>query len=175
MIIRGLATLAVVGGLSGMLWSAPPDAADAALPAMVAAAAEQEHGDREYVPLEEKIEMYIEQARAAIAELVREGRHEEAEQLKKEAQGRIDGARELRQGILDAKRRIEELHAAGRHEEAEEMQREGMRRLAELREEGRPEHLAVIEEFEMQRHLAEVREKIEQLHQVGRHASGLLG
>jgi phage shock protein A len=119
-----------------------------------------------------------------IQQLEREGKHEEAEHLKREASelaqkihpgGRVSPEREQMYRQLQAmKQKVEELEKQGKHDEAEHVKREASELMQKFRR-GGPESgpagapLAEPEREKLRQQLQAIRQKVEQLEREGKH------
>ena len=80
MILRGVASITVLAGLAGMLWSAPIEPVElVSLASAAPAGVEREASPEEAI--NRRINEFIEQVRAEMEALRAEGRHDEAERL----------------------------------------------------------------------------------------------
>jgi myosin heavy subunit len=160
MILRTLASVAVIAGLAGALWSAPAQPVESVvLGSGAPAEAERESasGDR----IERGIDEFMERARATIERLHAAGRHEEADELEEWGHARLMEVRELQ----TESRRLREL---GQMDQARQAQREAREMMAELRRRLAPPRDERPEQAERRQHMNELREKIAELRADGR-------
>jgi len=173
MILRGIASITVLAGLAGMLWSAPIEPVE-----LVSLAAAAPTGVERDAPSEEAINRsineFIEQVRQKMEALRAEGRHDEAERLGEKARDRLAEVRELGAALRERQHEMQRLRAAGEIEAAKDVQREAQKLLGELRRrfapagEARPERPERPERAEMREHLEQLQRTIAELHADGR-------
>jgi tetratricopeptide (TPR) repeat protein len=187
MSLQMLTSFGVAAGLTGVLMTGttePTPAAPASPPAppaapMVAVVDEapevrtvHEAPDPDEIAelvLETRIGEYLLDARRKIAELLEAGRDEAAEALEREVESRLEAAEMLRDHVVEIHQRVRDLRESGRFDEAEELMQNAKARLQDLREQGRPEHLVVLEALDAREHLQDALRSIEKYHQSGQH------
>jgi hypothetical protein len=170
MILRGVASITVLAGLAGMLWSAPIEPVElVSLAAATPGEVEREASPEEAI--NQRINEFIEQVRQKMEALRADGRLDEAERLGEKARAHLAEVREIGAALRERKQEMQRLHAAGEIEEAQRAQHEAQKLLDELRRriapagEGPPEPPM---RAEMREHLEQLQHKIADLRADGR-------
>lgn len=173
MILRGVASITVLAGLAGMLWSAPIEPVElVSLAAAAPGEVEREASPEEAI--NRRINEFIEQVRAEMEAMRADGRHDEAERLGEKARAHLAEVREIGAALRERKQEMQRLHAAGEIEEAQRAQHEAQELLDELRRriapagKGPPDRPAPPERAEMREHLRQLQRKIADLRADGR-------
>lgn len=167
MILRALASITVVAGLAGVLWSAPAQPVEpAVLVSANPAPAEREMGVEERI--ERRVDEFIERAKEMIGRLHEEGRHGEAEALEEDVRDRVEAIREVAGEFFELREEAGRLREMGEIDEAQEAQREAREVMGELRGLLAPRGNEAPRGPGPREHMDRLREKIAHLRAEGR-------
>ena len=145
--------------------------------------AERQPAAAQNSPERDKLREQMQAMKAKVEQLEKEGKHEEAEKVKREAheilsklypqgaeRGQASPEREkVREQLQAMKQKVEQLEKEGKHEEAEKVKREAHELMGRMNPHGREGGPAGPESEKLRERLQAMKQKIEQLEKEGKH------